>query len=227
MEKEHSPGSRSSIMEWDHTPARLPVVRPTSSPPSAALHPKAQISQVLLWVVFRSCLSAGLSQSSREHNHGFLGQCNRRQPSLRHRDPSSAGAIQGEWVPCQLLKSGSSSGTPCETQDNLPGSCQPPLTPRAAQAPPGSPCPLPGAPLSAPGPVMLKLSQRFLCSSQTFLLPNTHGQTFQRIIGKTRTFPFARNCCSRAVLPRGGTAPGSPSVRGVTALGSQGEGQGT
>lgn len=61
---------------------------------------------------------------------------------------------------------------------------------------------------------MLKLSQRFLCSSQTFLLPNTHGQTFQWIIGKTRTFPFARNCCCRAVLPRVGTAPGS-----------QGEGQ--
>lgn len=29
-------------MEWDHAPARLPMV---SSPPSAALHPRAQLSR--------------------------------------------------------------------------------------------------------------------------------------------------------------------------------------
>lgn len=142
--------------------------------------PQGTAFQVLLWVVFRSCFPAGLSQTSREHNHGFLGQCNRRQPSLRHRDPSSAGAIQGQWVPGQLPKSGSSSGTPRETQDNPTSSRQPPLTPGAAQAPSVSPHPLPGAPLSAADPVMLKLSQRFLCSSQTFLLQTRMDRHFSR-----------------------------------------------
>lgn len=202
MEQQHGVGSHTC--PWSDPPIPLPL---------------------LLWAVFRSCLPAGLSQPSREHHRGLLGQCNRRQPSLRSH-PSPAGAIQGEWVPCQLPKSGSSSGTPHETQDNPPSSCQPPQSSRAAQAPPGSPHPLPGALLSAAGPVMLKLSQRFLCSSQAFLLPNTHGQTFQRIIGKTRTFPFAKNCCSRAVLPRGGPAPGSPSVRQGDSTGQPGRGSG-
>lgn len=133
-EQGHGKGTWPRIMGWDHTPTRLPVVRSTSSPPSAALHPKAWLSQMLLGVVFRSCLSAGLSQTSREHNHGLLDQCNRRQPSLRHRDPSPAGAIQGEWVPCQLPKSGR-SGAPCETQSNPTSPPRLPEQPRHPQGP--------------------------------------------------------------------------------------------
>lgn len=119
-----------------HTHAHQTVHGQTHQlPPSAALHPKARLSQVLLWVVFRSCLSAGLSQT----RDCLVSATGTAQPQAPH--PSSAGAIQEEWVPCQLPKSGSSSGTP-QTQIIPPAAASPP----DSQSSPGLPTSPAGGP---------------------------------------------------------------------------------
>lgn len=142
MEKEYGPGSGSSSLEWAHTPTSA-MVRPTSSPPSAALHPRG-CSGWFSGAVSQQGSPRAAKSTTTDSLVSAAGDSPASVPQAL--PPSSAGAIPGQWFPASCQNQG--AGTPCETQDNPTSSCQSPLGPRAAQAPLGSPCPLPGALLS-------------------------------------------------------------------------------
>lgn len=186
-------------MEWDHTPTHG---QSQQFPSLCCSAPQARLSQVLLRVFSRSCVPAGFSQPSREHS---LGQCSQRQPSPGHCDPSSAEALQGERVPCQLPKSGSSSGTPPVKPKIIPGA--PPRLLEQPRLPRGPHVPCRGPPLCC------RPSDAEAVTAISLLISNLSAPKH------AWTDISADNW--------GGQHRAAPVRGGVTARGSQGEGQGT